>query len=458
MRASLGFAALSLASIGCASTSAAPAFKDTGSLVRDRGYSIVWRTGGPEDAEADKAVKALLAKELTVDAAVQIALLNDRNLQSTYEDLGVAQADLVQAGLLKNPVFTGTYHTPLDPGHGAAIGADLVFDFVELFVRGARKRVAATALEGAKYRVADAVVRHAHEVKKAYFTAVAAAQMLSMRAIVAEAADAAVEVAEKQHQAGNLDELALANERAMRAQIMLDLKRSQADVASSREHVNRLLGLWGSATQWKMPAKLTELPAAEPSAEHLESVAVSRRFDLAAARKDVEVVAYGLALAKNTRWFGGVDLGISFDQETEGVRLVGPTVSVEIPIFDQRQAAIARIESQLRKAKAREWALAVEIRADVRESRVRVTTSRDLVELYGKEIVPLREKVVTLSQEYYDAMLLGVYQLLAAKQAEVEAYRSYIEALRDYWIARADLELAIGGPIPTNVPAKKEKS
>jgi cobalt-zinc-cadmium efflux system outer membrane protein len=454
------FATLALALGGCASTSAAPAFKDTGKLLEDRGYRIVWRSGAEEDAEADKAVKSLLAKELTVDAAVQIALLNDRRLQATYEDLGVAQADLVQAGLLKNPVFTGAYHTPVSGGSGPSINSDLVFDFIDLFVRGARNHVAQTALEAAKYRVAAAVVQHAHEVKKAWFTAVAATQTLAMRKIVAETADAAVDLAERQHEAGNLDDLGLANERATRAQILLDLKRSEAEVTSSRERINRLLGLWGSATAWKLPEKLMELPAAEPNAQHLESLAVARRFDLAAAHKDVEVISYGLALAKNTRWFGGVEAGVSYDQETERVKLVGATVTVEIPLFDQRQAAIARIESQLRKAKAHEYALAVDIRADVRESLAAVTTARDVVVTYGKDVVPLREKVVELSQQYYDAMLLGVYQLLAAKQAEVDAYRSYIESLRDYWIARADLELATGGPItqPATAKTTKEKS
>jgi cobalt-zinc-cadmium efflux system outer membrane protein len=450
------FAMLALALAGCASTSAAPAFKDTGKLLEDRGYRVVWRSGAEEDAEADKAVKALLSKELTVEAAVQIALLNDHKLQATYEDLGVAQADLVQAGLLKNPVFMGAYHTPVSGGAGPSIESDLVFDFVDLFVRGARKHVAAIALDATKYRVASAVVEHAHDVKKAYYVAVAATQTLSMRKIVAETADAAVDLAERQHEAGNLDDLGLANERAMRAQILLDLKRSEAEVTSSREKINRLLGLWGSSTSWKLPAKLMELPAAEAPAEHLESLAIARRFDLAAAHKDVEAISHGLALAKNTRWFGGVEAGVAYDQETERAKLIGATITVEIPIFDQRQAVIARLESQLRKAKAHEYALAVDIRADVRESHAAVKTARDLVTTFGKDIAPLREKVVELSQQYYDAMLLGVYQLLAAKQSEVEAYRAYIEALRDYWIARADLELASGGPI-TSAP-KKEKS
>ena len=70
--------------------------------------------------------------------------------------------------------------------------------------------------------------------------------------------------------------------------------------------------------------------------------------------------------------------------------------------------------------------------------------ARMTIEYYAKTLVPLRERIVTLSQEQYNAMLLGVYQLLQAKQNEINSYREYIEAVRDYWIARADLERAIG--------------
>lgn len=433
---------------GCASTSAAGAFRDSNALVEERtGYKAVWRTGGAEDDEVDRKVNALLSKELTLEAAVQIALLNNRSLQAEYEELGVAQAELVQAGLLKNPVFAGKYRFPLD-SELAGIEADLVLDFLQLLTRGAAKKIAATALEATKLRVANAVVRHAYETKKAWFAVVAADQMLAMRTVITDAAQAAVEVAEKQHQAGNINDLELANEQTLFAQITLDLRRTEANVVTAREHLNRLMGTFGKQTAWKTAGRLPEIPAKDPPLEHLETLAIKRRLDLAAARRDVEVLSYGLALAKNTRWLGFVEAGVSFERKPEGIRLLGPSVSFEIPIFDQRQAAIAKIEAMLRQAKAREYALAVDVRSDVREKRNDVLVSRAVAEMYRNRLVPLREKVVALSQEYYDAMLLGVFQLLLAKQQEIEAYRSLIDTTREYWIARCDLDLATGGALP----------
>lgn len=432
----------------CASTSPAPAYRDTGALVEARTANrVAFRTGGPEDAEVDRKVTELLGKELSVDAAVQVALLNNRTLQVEYEELGVAQADLVQAGLLKNPVFGGAYRFPLDPGHVAGIESDLVLDFVGLITRSARVQIAEAALEATKLRVAHAIVEHAFETKKAWYAAVAAEQALSMQRAIVEGAEAAIELADKQEAAGTINELDLANEQGLYAQVVLDLRRAEGDVVRAREHLNRLLGVHGAQTKWIAPKKLPEIPKNDPDLERLETLAVGRRLDLLAARRDVEVVSYGLSLAKNTRWTGFVDAGVNFERKPEGIRLLGPTVSFEIPLFDQRQAAIARIEALLRQAKAREWALAVDIRSEVREERNELLVARDIAETWQKKLVPLREKVVKLSQQYYDAMLLGVFQLLAAKQAENAAYRSLVESTRDYWIARIDLERATGGQL-----------
>ena len=121
--------------------------------------------------------------------------------------------------------------------------------------------------------------------------------------------------------------------------------------------------------------------------------------------------------------------------------------SVELPIFDQRQAVVARLRAQLRASELRYTARAVDIRSEVRVARDRVIFTRRIVERYRTVLIPLRERIVALSQQEYDAMLLGAYQLILVKQNEVNAYREYIEAARDYWLARSDLEQAVGGRI-----------
>lgn len=434
---------------GCASTSPKDAFKDVAQDVETRsGHKVKWDQGGDDDKEAEKAIDQLLSRELTADAAVQVALLGNPALRAELEELAIAQADLVQAGLLKNPVFsigrTAWEAEHIDPNLFATVEQD----FLDIITMPLRKRVAAAELEATKLEVGDHVLELAAEVRQAFYEAQAAEQVAAMRRLVAEASTTAAELAKRQHEAGNMNDLALSTELTLTAQTGLDRQRSAGEATVAREKLNKLMGAWGPRTKWKMAARLPELPKEEPPLEHLEGAAVGQRLDIAAARRNLQAMQYALSMAKTTRWTGTVNIGVEAGRLRHNRRFsFGPSVALEIPLFDQRQAQIAKLEAHTRQAESELHALAIDVRADVRSARARVLTARGVVQEYGKVIVPLRENVVRFSQEQYDAMLIGVYQLIQAKQNEFEAYREYIESLRDYWIARSDLERAVGARV-----------
>jgi cobalt-zinc-cadmium efflux system outer membrane protein len=453
----LALGALVLGAAGCASTSPGPAFHDVATAVEQRsGHRVAWDAGTGEDTQVQRAVEQMLAHELTVDEAVQIALLRNESLLAMYDELGVGQADLVQAGLLKNPVF-GVALAPseYDTLQPPIIGS-VAMDFLDLFTLPARKKIAATELEAVKMRVGDAVLDLAARVRSSYFAVLSAEQVVAMRRTILEAADAAAEMAARQHDAGNINDLDLANEQALDAQVRLDLTRAEGDALAAREQLTQLMGLWGMQTQWRTPARLPELPPAEGSLEHLESLAVAQRLDLAARRREVEALSRIESFVQSTRWTGTLQAQLEVDPTIgAGHSPLGPGVSLSLPIFDQGQASVARVRALRRQSEHRLNALAVDVRSQVRIARERVVLTRKLVDGYRSALVPLRERVVALSQQQYDAMLLGVYQLITAKQNEVDAYREYIEAVRDYWVARSDLERAVGGrigPPPASAP------
>lgn len=439
--------ALAPALAGCVPKEAG--FPDVARAVAERtGYRILWNRGGEADREVASRVAALLAKPLGVDEAVQIALLRNRRLQGTYEDLMIAQSDVVQAGLLHNPVLSGSLRFPLDQRGAPNLELGVEQDFLDVLLIPARKRLASSAFAAAKLRVGGEVLRLAADVRVAYFTLQGAQQVAAMRRTIAEAGEASVELAQRQHDAGNISDLDLAGEQALYEQIRLDLARSEGEILGARERLIRLLGLFGADIVFTLPDRLPDLPAADPALDHLEALAISRRLDVAAAREEAQVSAHQLALAGGSRWLvGGVGLGADFERDVDARRVVGPTARLELPIFDQKQALIARLSAELRQRQERLAALAVDARSEVREARGRVLATRGIAAHYRVVVIPLRERIVALSQQHYDAMLLGVYQLLMAKQSEVNAYREYIEAVRDYWIARAELARATGGKV-----------
>ena len=443
--APLAFAAATLTT-ACASTSAVPGFRDVKKTVRERtGYRLRWNQATEEDRDVEHAVRDLLARPLSVDGAVQVALLNSPSLQALYEDLSLAQADVVQAGLLSNPVFSADITTAereaLDPN----LIVGVTQSFLDLLLIPARKRVAAAGFEAAKFRVGSAVLEVAAQVKAAFYAAEAADQTLAVRRAMASAEEASFELAQRQAEAGNVSELAASDEKTLFLETRLDVSRAEADDDAARERLTRAMGL--AAPSWTTAGRLPDLPPADASIDRLEDQAVRDRLDLAALRQEVQTLDYALGLAKTSRWTGVIDIGVDVARLKDGRIAVGPRASLELPIFDQRQAPVARLEAQLRKSQALLAERVVEVRSDVRAAHDRMRHARQMAEQYRSAVIPSREHVVELSQQEYDAMLLGVYQLIAAKRGEVTAYREYIETVRDYWTARADLELALGGSL-----------
>jgi cobalt-zinc-cadmium efflux system outer membrane protein len=438
---------LALAS-GCASVQPEAGHEGVAKLVQERtGYKTRWEKGPPADEHIARWVEQLLGGGLSRDRAVEIALVNNPTLQALYEELGVSQADMVQAGLLPNPRIAGSVGFPLNGTSLVEYEASLAEDFLGIFLLPLRQRVARQRFMAETVRVAHQTMSVAAEAKRAFATLQAQSSLLELRRSLVEGAEAAADLAAKQHDAGNINDLTFTREQTFLEQARVDLARDELAVVEAREAVNRLLGLWGPRTGWTLAEELPDLPADDPLLEHLEARAVGHRLDIEASRIETELLWNAVELAKSSRFFGVVEVGAHVHQDPDGPRLVGPTLALELPIFDQRQALIARLEAQHRQAIHRLDALAIDARSEVRLVRARLEYARSIVTRYKTSVLPLRERAVEQSQLQYNGMQIGLFELVATKQAQIESYRAYIDAVRDYWAARADLELAVGGRI-----------
>lgn len=428
-------------------------FPEVEKLVKERTQQrIHWYQGLPEDDEVRKAIRDLIRVPLTADSAVKVALLNNRSLQATYEDLGIAQADVVQSGLLKNPVLFASARFPNKSPSRTNLEFGIVQSFLDLLMLPARTRIASDQFERTKMKVAHEVLEKVSEVNVAFYSVVGARQIADMRKMISESAGTSFELAKRMHDAGNINDLSLANEESLHEQTKMDWSKAEEEALATREKLTRLLGLWGSDTEWTAVQGLPDVPKEEVPLEHLESLAVAQRLDLAAGLAEERTLARGLDLVLSYRWIGSLQLGADAERDPDGQWLVGPNLSVELPIFDRQQAVIARLSSQLRQSQERSAALAVEIRSEVRALRNRLMTTRYRINHYKSVVIPLRQRVVTLTQQRYNFMLIGAFELIESKQKEFDAYQLYIEAVRDYWITRAELEKTLHGSLPAQQP------
>ena len=432
---------------GCATISKEAGFHDVEKMVGQRQeIHLHWNQSTKEDTAVSETIHSMMREELTVDQAVQIALLNNPSLQATFEELGIAQAELVQAGLLENPVFAGHVRFPDASSLSTNTEFTVTENFLHILFLPLRKKLASLQFEQAKFRVGDAVIRLNAEVKSAYYTLQAAQQMAVMRQRVVQAAQTAAEVAERQYKAGNISELDLANEQALYQKMYLDLVKSKAVVLADREHLSRLLGLKEEGIELKIKEAMQEFPQVDPLLEELETLALSKRLDLAAAQKEIEVLKRALTLSRSGI-IPTLEVGIDTERDADRTRVTGPSWELPIPIFDRRQGTVARTKAQLRQSEQRLEALKRDVDSEVRLAHNRLVAARRTAESYRDTLIPLREKIVDQSLKHYNYMLIGVFQLLQAKQNEIEAQSDYIEAQRDYWIAQSELERAVGGQL-----------
>ena len=420
--------------------------EDLQSTIRQRtGKQVEWQKDVEARDQIREAIRLLLRRTLTADSAVQVALLNNRELQATFEDIGIAQADLIEAGLLRNPIFAGDARFPNRAPSGTDIEMAIAQEFFDLLVIPLRKKVATAQLMKTKLQVGDAILKLAAGVKAAFYELQAEQQLLGRLKAINETDAAAVELAQRQHEAGNINDLDLANQQATYSQSKLDIAETTASVRAGREKLNRLMGTWGDDTAWKIDNELPELPAGDFPQQRLESLAINQRLDLAATKTEIGALVGSLGITKTYRYVGSIEFGVDTEKDTDGQRVTGPTWQLELPIFNRGQGRIAKLQAQLRQAERRLESEAVAIRAEVREARDRLIAKRDLATYYRDELLPGRKKILQLTLTHYNAMLKSPYDLLLAKQNEISAERGYVGALRDYWIARADLERAVGG-------------
>ena len=434
--------------LGGCSVSRTAGHDDVARLVEQRtGQRTHWDQGTMEDAQVAEVVNKLLKDGFTRERAIEIALVNNRGLQATYEDLDVSQAEMVQAGLLKNPSLSLGLGFPLNPTTLLEVEGSIVQEFLDLLTLPLRKKIARERFNAAILRVAHQAFQVAVDVSKQFATVQAAQQVLEYRRTVAAAAQVMAELSTRQHEAGNITELALVGEKAAYEAAELERERAEIALIDARERLNRLLSLWGPQTAWTIAQPLPDPPESEPALEHLEQTALRQRLDVDAACKEVAVLMRAGNLARNFRFFGRVEVGAQGHRDPDGPQVLGPTITLDLPIFDQRQAEIARLDALRRQAERRLAAVSVDARSEVRAARVQMLTSRQIIDRYRKNLLPLRTELVELSQLQYNAMQIGPVQLLAARQQQVDTYQQYIEALRDYWSARAELERALGGRV-----------
>lgn len=437
---------------GCASFSEDGGFAPVQQgAERQLDKQLLWARDQAGRSQIDARVAELLAEPLSLDAAIQLALLNNRGLQAAFDELGIGEAERVQAGRLPNPGFS---YGRLEKGSEVEYERGLHLNLARMITLPMTSRLEGRRFEQLQRRTSLAVFELASETRKAWYQAVAAEESLVYARQVLEAAEAAAELARRLAAVGNFSKLQQAEQQTFYAEAGIALLRAEQARVASRERLTRLFGLWGEQIAYRLPERLPQLPEAADELPDVERMAMSQRQDIQAMRLDTQRLAQNLGLTRTTRFINVLELGVVNNRSNEEPTQRGYEISVELPLFDWSGAKVARAEAQYRQALNRAAETAINARSQVREAYQTYRNAFELARHYRVEVLPLRQRMAEENLLRYNGMFISTFELLADARRQVQAVDASMQAQRDFWLARADLDMALlGAPNPSLVAA-----
>jgi len=409
----------------------------------------------PEEAEAARAIVArLLARPLTADAAVQIALLNNSGLQAAYDELRLAEARRIGESLPPNPTISlMRISGPLE----LEIERKIVADVLALATLPMRSEIGAVRFRQAQLRAAEETLRVAAETRRSYYRAVAARELAAFLEQAKSAADTAAQLTVRLGETGAVNKLDQAREQVFYAELTAQLATTLQRAATEREALARSMGLWGGDLGFKLPNALPPMPRRPQASAAIEVEAVRRRVDLQIARMELEALARSYGLTQATRFVNLLEAGYADkttkDREAgETKRERGFDLELQIPIFDFGEVRVRQAEATYMQAVNRLTERAVNVRSQARDAYRVYRSTYDIAGHYRREVLPLRKIISDETLLRYNAMQIDVFSLLAEARQRIAATTAAMEAQRDFWLATTDLGVAVvGGGMPSGM-------
>jgi outer membrane protein TolC len=431
---------------------------DTVAIVAGTGLNKdVIQIRSAEDAAVVRTrVTRLLNHPLSTDAAVQIALINNLDLQAAYNRLGIAEALAVKAS--RPPALSFSFSDVSTPVE-LDIERKVIGSLLSLLTMPARTRIASDQFAQAELRAAEETLRLAAETRRAYVRAVATREIAAALGEAKANAEASAELAGHLKQTGAVNKLDQARREVFATETDAELVGARQQAAAAREKLTRLMGLWHTDLDAYLPSALPQLPGSPRSVRAIEQGALNARVDVQMARLEMEAMAKSYGLTRKTHFLNVLDAaGVSKMQKDKGEKRAeggGYELVLEVPLFDFGKANVREAEQRYLEAANRLGQLGVNAASEAREAFGAYRATYSVAKKYEAEVLPLHQTISAETELQYNAMQIDAFALLQAAREQLRAKVAGIEAKRNFWLASTDLSVVMlgGGAIASEPDA-----
>ncbi len=403
-----------------------------------------------EEATPERALQST-AKELDLSDGVSvfearlIALAQNPELLAMRKKIGIAEAQLVSAGIIPNPTFGIVWKNNTARNTGPNYEVEIIQSVGSLFNRGISQERAQAGLDNVRAQLAHQEWALLKEVEAAYFEVLYRRTALDLASQAVTLFKRVEEVAKKRVQAGDATKLDENLARIERNNARKDKTVAKADLVVAKQQLSRLLGL-SPTYAVKIKDHVLESGTTLTDMATLQAYSLKHRMDLAGMLEDYEAAEKALQLAIR-RQYPDFQIGPTYERESDGADLTGFGIELELPIFNQSQGEIGKRAAERAQLKSKITAHILGIQTEVAAAFTKYQANQELVKLFTDEVIPSLDESLMLLDKSLKAGEIDVLLVITSQEKVLRAWSSHVEAQRDLIKSRLKLEQAVGGDL-----------
>ena len=412
------------------------------------GLPITWQQTLDDQRRTEQMVTDLLSDGLTREEAIRISLLNNQRLQATFQSLGIARADVVQAGLFTNPSLGALLRFPTNGSSGTGVELDLLFRISDLWNVPLRRNVSETDAMRITKLIVQEVLHTAAAARDTFDELLLQQAMYQFMSSNIGLFKTTVEELQVRFHAGLVNDLDIYLAKNVLFEGQVDLARIQSRVITARVQLLETLGLDPlKPSTIEIVGNLEEMPLRTMTSQQGWEFAKQHRIDLQLGRLQISQTRQLLDWQK-ALIFGDVGLGGNYTRELDTMNSAGPILALQIPIFNQNQGGIARAEFQLGQAQKQLKATELAAKQEIQSLLGELTFHKTHAQLFRDKMLVAQQKALSYVERFYSTMQLNSIFLIEARRRILSTQRGYFQALRAYRRTESMLQVALGGQYP----------